>query len=275
MIPLPTNSYYKAAEAIQKVTINNLFARTVIEQNMDGWIFVDQIEKPTTFYVKHAYGMSLLFGDCQNEKFNNELTSFLQNKDKKREIPEWLQVFPTKWDQVLSDLLKEQIIDLKDKTATNESQVIRNTRVNFRFNRDKFQPIKTNGHETLKLVKLDKNLFDQIHGTVVPKYFWRNKAEFEKMGSGLCLLLENKPISTVFSAFVHHPKIELGIETLSEYQGNGFAQITSSAMIEDCIKNGLEPIWACRFDNVGSFKLAEKLGFEVEKMIPYYELPIN
>jgi hypothetical protein len=34
----------------------------------------------------------------------------------------------------------------------------------------------------------------------------------------------------------------------------------------------LEPVWACRLENDGSYKLAQKLGFEPVLEIPYYRL---
>ena len=63
MILLETKDYYKVANSITTVEINTLFARAVIEQKVQGKIYVDGIlESPQTFYIQHPYGMSLLFG---------------------------------------------------------------------------------------------------------------------------------------------------------------------------------------------------------------------
>ncbi len=45
-----------------------------------------------------------------------------------------------------------------------------------------------------------------------------------------------------------------------------------STLIEYCLENSYEPVWACRLENVGSYKLAEKLGFEMYGEVPYYRL---
>jgi len=82
-------------------------------------------------------------------------------------------------------------------------------------------------------------------------------------------------VSTAFSAFVHGHLLELGIETLAGFYGRGFAQFTCSALIDYCLENNLEPVWACRLENTGSYKLAQKLGFEVEHLLPYYQLPFE
>ena len=47
--------YGKAVESFKKVTINNLFARAVIEQTVFGKIFVNDKPNPKTFYVVHPY----------------------------------------------------------------------------------------------------------------------------------------------------------------------------------------------------------------------------
>ena len=68
---LEKEDYTKLTEPIKKVTINNLFARSVIEHKVTGKVFVDNPENPKTYYVVHPYGMTLLFGECNNEAFNS------------------------------------------------------------------------------------------------------------------------------------------------------------------------------------------------------------
>ena len=70
MVLLDKSDYGKVLQPLKKVTINNLFARAVIEQTVSGKIYVDDPINPKTFYVVHPYGMTLLFGESNNEKFN-------------------------------------------------------------------------------------------------------------------------------------------------------------------------------------------------------------
>ena len=111
-----------------------------------------------------------------------------------------------------------------------------------------------------------------MKGSVVPMNFWNNAEEFYNNGIGFSLIYENKVASTSYSAFLHDDKLELGIETMEEFRGKGFAQFTCSALIDYCLENNFEPVWACRLENTGSYKLAQKLGFEPIKRIPYYRL---
>lgn len=278
MILLEPKNYYKLEQPLKSVEINHLFAQAVVEQKMDGEVCVDNIERPSTFYVKHGYGMALLFGKTDNEPFNRQLVNYLLKKNNHRKTNEWLQAYPQQWNDNLEELLTGRMLDSSDaetnQLADNQLFVTKSTRVNFRFNREKYVPVIPKDNTEFKLVKTDAELFNQITGTVVPCYFWRNKKEFMQQGAGFSLMLGDEPVSTVFSAFVQAPQLELGIETQSLFQGKGLAQLVCSALIDFCLENTLEPVWACRLENTASFKLAQKLGFEPIRMIPYYQLPI-
>ena len=91
-------------------------------------------------------------------------------------------------------------------------------------------------------------------------------------GIGFSLLYKNKLATTAYSAFIIEDKLEIGIETIEEYRGKGFAQYTCAALIDYCITNNYEPVWSCRLENIGSYKLAIKLGFEPTRKLPFYRL---
>ena len=273
MILLKTENYCKLEQPLKSVEINHLFARTVVEQKMDGEIYVDDLERPSTFYVKHSYGMALLFGNTANELFNQQLTSYLLNEDSNRQAGEWLQVFPSEWNDKLEELLTGHFTTGSTVNPPEFQQVIKSTRVNFRFNKSKYTSTKHTIPPDFKLVRTDAELFGQIAGTVVPRYFWSNKDEFSQNAIGFSMIYRNEPVSTAFASFIHDGQLELGIETKSEFQGQGLAQLTCSALIDYCLENNFEPVWACRLENTGSYKLAQKLGFEPIRMIPYYQLP--
>ncbi len=278
MILIEPLGYRKILPSLFQVGINHLFARAVVEQKIDGEVYVDDLLEPSTCYVKHAYGMSLLWGNHSNEAFNQALKSHLLNESGKRKVVEWLQVYPAAWNEKLVELLGSNLVENPPETvqsiSNSEKVVLKYTRVNFRFNREQYVPFGLKPEDGLKLVKTGNGLFDRMQGTVVPAKFWRNEREFAETGAGFCLMKNDEPVSTAFSAFVHEPYLELGIETLPEFQGRGLAPIVCSALIDYCLERDLEPVWACRLENSGSFKLAQKLGFEVERMIPYYQLPI-
>lgn len=55
---------------------------------------------------------------------------------------------------------------------------------------------------------------------------------------------------------------EIGINTLLEYRGKGFAQSVSLAAIKSIIEKGMCPQWSCYISNTASEKLAYKIGFK-------------
>ncbi len=273
MIVLEKQHYPKLTHALNGIPFNTLFARAVIEQTVNGQIFADNTEAPKTFYVLHPYGMSLLLGDCQNEEFNKEFKEYALNVNKSRSKAEWMQAYPAGWNDVLKKLFENSIVASHEKT-TAQSPVELNTRINFKFNRSKFFKSRVD-YQHLKLVKVDAKIFDAMKGSVVPMAFWNNAHDFLSKGAGFSLLIENEIAATAFSSFVQGSQFELGIETLEKYRGTGLAQSVCTALIDYCIEHEYEPIWACRLENVGSYKLALKLGFEPVLEIPYYRLGIS
>ncbi len=271
---LEKEDYTKLTEPLMKVTINNLFARSVVEHKVTGKVFVDNPDDPKTFYVVHPYGMSLLFGDCNNDAFNKSFLDYSLNVNHVRDTYEWMQAFPGNWDIVLNELFKGSLIKSAENKAKKETGIIElNTRVNFKFNHDQYLNFrKINLDPDIKIVRTDKQIFRDMQGSVVPFYFWDSEGDFLKNGVGFSLFYNDKLASTAYSSYIHDDKFELGIETFPEFRGKGFAEYTCSALIDYCIENNYEPIWSCRLENTGSYKLARKIGFIPSAEIPYYRL---
>ena len=271
---LDKNNYGRLVDRLKQVKINNLFARSVIEKKISGKVFVDNIENPKTFYVVHPYGMSLLFGDSQNPNFNNKFLDYSLNLNKMRDRHEWMQAYPGDWHKVLSELYCNCMIKSEENKENTETGIIElNTRINFKFNREKYIVNKSMIlPQDCEIVQTDKKTYEEMTGSVIPSYFWDSADDFIKNGVGFSLFCNKKLATTAYSAFVYDDKLELGIETVPEFRGKGFAQLTCSALIDYCIEQDYEPVWACRLENIGSYRLAEKLGFEVYSEIPYYRL---
>ncbi len=273
MISLQKEQYSKLLEPIKNITNNNLFARRVVE----GEIFVDNVENPKSFYLLHPYGMSLLFGDSKNEAFNLAFKKYALNENRSRKIIEWMQVFPADWDAVLQDLLSDNLVSLSSE-STSSHAIEQNVRVNFKFNKEKFLRGKLANEKSdpaVEILRTDREAFEKMTGTVVPINFWNDAEDFINKGVAFSLYYDGKLASTAFSAYLHDDKLELGIETYAEFKGKGLAYKACSALIEYCIENGFEPVWACKKDNVGSYQLAQKLGFENVKEISYYRLGLS
>ena len=271
---LDNRNYYKLIEPLAQVTINHLFARAVIEYGMPGSVFVDDLDNPKTYYVRHPYGMGLLFGDSTNKIFNKAFKEYALNLNNTRDSFEWVQAFSVSWNTVLSDLFGAELLKSSENTSKKEIGIIElNTRVNFKFNRDSYVVQSTkNESGDIHIVRADRQIFRDMKGSVIPFYFWKNEDDFVENGIGFSLFYKGHLASTVYSAFIQGKQLEIGIETIEPYRGMGFAEQVCMSIIDYCIKNDYEPIWACRLENSSSYKLAQKLGFIPSLEIPCYRL---
>lgn len=271
---LKIDDYTKVVLPLKEIPINNLFARSVIENKADGKVYVDNSDNPKTFYVIHKYGMSLLFGDSDNMAFNNSFRSYAFNLESTRNSIEWLQAYPEIWHKTLLTLFSDKLITSEENLLNKENGVIElNTRLNFIFNPKRFVQRKTIFMDNqTELVRTNKKHFANMKGSVTPAFFWKSADEFLTHGIGFSLIYNGQLAATAYSAFIIGNCLEIGIETIPECRHKGFAEIVCAALIDHCILNKLHPVWACRLENTGSVKLAQKLGFEISKEIPYYKI---
>lgn len=93
-----------------------------------------------------------------------------------------IQAFPGNWDNVLNELFKDCLIKSAENKTKKETGIIElNTRVNFKFNQDKYLNFrKANPDPDIKIVRTDKQIFRDMKGSVVPFYFWDSEDDFLK-----------------------------------------------------------------------------------------------
>ncbi len=274
MIPLNKQQYEKALPALMEVKINNLFARSVVENHVEGIVYADRTDNPETFYVVHPYGMSLLFGKADNDLFNQSFLNHALNREGNRKKIEFMQVYPTEWEKKLKTLFGNHMVYPKDSNLKNQrGQIELHRRLNYQFNEERYSLLKQSSWKAdFQIIPINERMYETIRGSVVPGFYWRNAAHFTNNGIGFAIIIDGKIASFAFSAFVHDDKIEIGVETYPEYQKKSLAQYACMAMIDYCLKNERIPVWACRKGNTGSCRLAEKMGFEPVKEHAYYKL---
>jgi len=276
MIELEKEKYSMLTKPLGSIKINTLFARSVVEKKVSGKIFVDNCLEPTTFYVIHPYGMTLLFGNSDNEKFNKQFVDYALNVSGERNNYEWMQASPEIWDARLRELFKDKLVTSENNSNDGNTNVIElNTRVNFKFNLDKYLSFKKEHiKERLEIVRAEENSFNEMEGSVIPSNFWDNVNDFCENGVGFSIYRNGKLAATAYSAFIFDRELELGIETIPRFRGKGLAKYVCSVLIDYCVENNYEPIWSCKYENMPSYNLAKKLGFEPTISLPFYRLII-
>jgi GNAT superfamily N-acetyltransferase len=270
---MPKEKYYYVEDTIKNLPFNNLFARAVVENFVNGKIYVDQVNKPSYFYLVHPYGMSLLIHTGNKPNINTELMTWLLAKVPENNIKEWIQIFPLVLEAIVDHTIKHPRSENKNVSVKKNNQLKKLTRINFKFNKYIYNLLKRRPLENhISLQHTSKKLFDAMEGTVVPKRFWDSAFDFEEKAIGFSLLYKDELGSTAFAAFRVDNFLELGMETLQKFRNKGFGTIVCMKLIDYCIENGYEPVWACSQNNTASMQLAIKLGFEPVNYLPYYEL---
>jgi GNAT superfamily N-acetyltransferase len=275
MTPLPEERYGEAAPALREVAVNHLFARSVVERHVRGRVCVDDETEPRSFHVLHPYGMSLLFGEVGDGFLRDGLVPYLTGADGRREKTEWLQVFPPALEARIDEALGDRLATAgpgRDPSPP-PAPVVKHRRVNFAFDPGRYRRFRRSiDLGALSFAAVDEDLFEVVDGSVVPRRFWDDAAGFRSRGVGFALLAEGEAASVAFSSFRHDPLVELGMETRPRWRRKGLAAAVTAKLIDHCLEKGLEPVWACRLGNEGSFRLAVRLGFQPGAVLPYYEL---
>jgi RimJ/RimL family protein N-acetyltransferase len=148
-----------------------------------------------------------------------------------------------------------------------------NSRVNFVFNAERYHtrpPLSTPAG--VRVERLNADSVRSMHGSVIPLAFWNSTEEFIQHSIGYSVFVNGEQASTAYAAFIHDAILEIGIETVAAFRGQGHAQRCCGALIDYCLQEGRTPVWSCRLENHGSYRLALSLGFEPIRELPYYRL---
>jgi RimJ/RimL family protein N-acetyltransferase len=103
---------------------------------------------------------------------------------------------------------------------------------------------------------------------------WEDLDTFERLGTGFCIIRDAVLVSVCLTAFTTDDVHLIDIETLKDYQGNGFAYHVARSYLAHCLHNELTLYWGCMESNTASAKLAERLGFVKVLTYPLYSFSI-
>ena len=256
--------FFKVKKLIEHVEFNSLFAQSVIENHVTGRVFVDDVSDPKTSYIRHPYGMSLLVGCHTDNAFIEWLSDYISGHIVRNGSDDWMQVFPYEWNRVIEKETKKRRID---------RHIEKCTRVNFSFCPRRYERSRTQFDlDGQKIETMNRSQFMKFKGTVTPSLFWDSFDDFDRAGIAYSVIANGDIASIAFASFVHGDKLEFGIETAPEYRQKGYAIKACNRLIEHCLSNNLEPIWACKLENTNSYTLARRLGFDERARYPYYGL---
>lgn len=256
---LQKNDYGKI-RSIFKGLKYNLIISAVIEGNSPGRIYVDDISHSKTAFLCSVEGYHLA-GYCDNSEFNTALgklvTEIILTRDTVREDEDgiFIDFHPDNWETKLGDIFTIRA-PLKNR---RRRYTCRKLKVNW----------KNQIPDGYSIHRIDNKLMEKP-GLKIPDHVlywmktnWGSIEYFLRKGFGFCMLHNDKMVSWCIADCVSGNQCEVGIHTAEEYRKRGLATLTVAATVDYCLSNGFTSVgWHCSDDNIGSWKTAEKVGFE-------------
>lgn len=239
--------YSKVDTLIKQINVEKVYPLSIVEGYQDGKIYVDNAEKPTVALFWHYCGFAFIAGKY-SESECNEIIDMMTN--------------PTE------NHSKRLVIQSENKLAGLGSLLCRDRYI-FSFANQTAKAVVPDG---CRLCFITDDNYDLLRGRIVPTFSWGSKQSFLNKGFGVCLIKNDEMVACAFSAAVSKEYVDIGVETSEKYRGNGYGKVVAAAMVDEIIRQGKVPTWACDTQNVGSMKIACSVGFKIEGTHPWYTL---
>jgi len=259
--------YSKAANLFTQLKTNTAI-ESIFQLKNEARLFVDNLEKPESLFVLNSWAYYYLAGEAENDQFNSSLVEFLEQTY----FPECISknyntgfaFYPDtdQWCEKVEELFAHLNLHKSGKTYFNYDKG--------RFNKN-WRDLIPEGFSVNRIspaiiqsIRNNQEFVDYI------KFAWTTPEQFFDKGLGYCAVDSTDFATICISVFASENEREIGIKTFPDFQRKGLAYVTACAYIEECLKEGFDPVWSCFSENDVSVQLAKKLGYTVEASHPIY-----
>ena len=124
-----------------------------------------------------------------------------------------------------------------------------------------------------ELKRIDSDIYDRClenPHTVDFVSSFENKVQYLKIGKGMVIMKAGRIVSGASSYSRYNEGIEIEVDTEESERRKHLATIVCSALILECLNEGLYPSWDAQ--NMHSVHLAEKLGYVFDHAYTAYEV---
>lgn len=124
-----------------------------------------------------------------------------------------------------------------------------------------------------ELKRIDADIYNQCLENPATADFvaaFESKEKYLQMGRGVVITKNGKIVSGASSYTRYKEGIEIEVDTVEPERRKHLATIACSALILNCLEEGLYPSWDAQ--NMNSVHLAEKLGYEFDHEYIAYEV---
>lgn len=247
----------------------HLAIRATLDGNHPGQIFVDDVQTPHVGLAVTPEGV-FLAGDPHHAPGQAALKQFFRDVVFSGQLPAIdnevaLGVAPENWQTYLPALIPTH--EMSPATGYH----YRCDGLRFDWHRHipagyTVRPIDQAFFEDSTIT-----MSDEVAGWFDIEDSWRTLDNFLAHGASCCVMQGNKVVSRCQADCFAGDQIELGIITDPAHRQHGLAAIAAAATVELCFQRGYHQIgWHCADTNIGSWKTAEKVGFERVEAYVYY-----
>ena len=141
------------------------------------------------------------------------------------------------------------------------------------FDREALTDMAAGLPEGNELRKIDSDIYDLCVQDPVTADFvsaFGSKEKYLELGRGMVILKDGKIISGASSYTRYKEGIEIEVDTVEPERRKGLASVVCSALILDCLDEGLYPSWDAH--DMNSVQLARKFGYEFDHEYTAYEV---
>lgn len=248
---IKTNQYEKVIELMEHTGEECLFAYAILENNIPGTVYVDDIANPRASLICSASGKYLIVGNEQNHTFNMNVAEFLKENTNHNGYYD-LYLSSNKWIEILSQMLEGHVVKLKHSIYS------------YNINENLSNVCDKTLLEGFELKRIDEELFEKASKvfSLTSKDHFGSAKEFNLKNFGFCITDGDRIASIVASCYKGNGYAEIDIYTRPEFQRKGLAIAICSEFIKHCKMNNLTALWICDYGNQNSNNLAAKLGFK-------------
>jgi GNAT superfamily N-acetyltransferase len=269
---------YERARALYQGMEHSLSIHALIEGSSPGRLFVDDAEQPRTALALTVEGY-LLVGEDGNPAINEGLRRLFEEQIFSGKVfvgADWcmvLAVDPDSWEARLPEIMPTHPADKLPRYL----YLCKEVKLDWRNQVPEGYSVRRIDRALVE--DPDLAFTDAIEEWVPLGQGWGSMDNFLEKGVGFCVVHGNEIVSRCMAdcragdRADHHAadradrhtgdRIDVGIITDPAHRRLGLASIVTAATADYCLSHGFSAVgWHCDYDNVGSWKAAEKAGFE-------------
>jgi RimJ/RimL family protein N-acetyltransferase len=247
----------------------SLSLQAAIEGVNPGRIFVDDVARPRTGLALTVEGY-LLAGEHDDPEILDALRQFLRDSIFSGKVyvngddSLSLAVHPEGWEARLPELIPAY-------------EALKLPRYHYLCRRVALD-WRSSSPEGYTLRRIDRGLLADPNlalsedlGAEEVEAYWGSVSHFLERGIGFCALHGVEEVSHCTADCAAGTQVDVGVYTAPAHWRKGLAAAVVTATVEHCLSHGARQVgWHCNVENTGSWKTAERVGFDRNREYVYY-----